>query len=265
MRQRHIACATGAAGIYIDQTGAIAPEICGATGHGHDRDSFGFWNRGTLELLREIKAAGSAVQPGFFIETEGSSDLYGKYIDRSMGNFRPVEEDRCFSRLFRYTVPWFKGNLGTVDPSDAGGMEGVRALLERTLLLGETFRFAINTNFDGAAPKTAETARLFKAALTARCALAAYYDDGLFMDDQGLKVDGGTGVWFSASVGTLVAIQADQNKAGFSLAGVKNANPARARNLDWQTGTRKPVVCKQQSGTITVSRLSKGLNLVVIP
>lgn len=239
----------GAKGIYIDQPGAIAPEICAALGHGHDTDSFGMWNRAYLELMKEIKETGNAIAPGFFLEIEGSSDLYGKYVDRSLGNFNQVLPERSYSRMLRYTAPWILTDIGIPSLSDPAAME---KHIEDSLLLGAIFRTTTN---DDPSLMTSPAARLLKAGIAARRRLAPYIDGARFMDDTGLTTTNCEATWFDSPKGLLIAVRASADGASVRL----NAKPgpalSRVTDVDWHTGSSKAA---------DMSKLTKGFHLIVV-
>ncbi len=231
----------GAGGIFIDQVSAIAPEFCSAAGHGHDEDTFGFWNRAYLDLLAEVKATGEALQPGFFIEVEGATDLYAKYVDRFLTHFGaagPLE----YPRLFRYTVPWSRTDCGQY-PLDDGA--AVRANIEQTLLLGCTFRVSGGKTSGDWSPDdpvfTSEGMRLMKAAVAARRLLVPYIDEGSFLDDVGLSSEGcEEATWFSGSQGLLLVAKVTSGEG-------------RLR------GQRPTATCCQARPLIWIGRLASGI------
>ncbi len=260
----------GAAGIYIDQLAAIAPELCSAVGHGHDNDTFGFWNRACLRLLRQIRAEGEKNHRGFFIEAEGAADLYAKYVDRFLCNFRmPDPQSTIWPRLFRYTVPWARFDVGNCGYEDA---EKMKKHVENTLLLGGIFRAAggMATGPDNPAdPRLkSESARLLKAGIRTRRRLAPFIDAGRFMDDVGLKTTGcSAAAWFGGENGVFIAANVAHGGAATVLltAGRDDLDPAAATAIDWQTGRSRPVRMGMTNSVLSVTGLTAGFNLVIVP
>ena len=257
----------GARGVFIDQVAAMHPELCAASGHGHDEDSFGLWNRAYLRLLEQVQQAGDALEPGFFIEAEGAADLYAKYINRYLCHFGPRDpESRRWPTLLRYTVPWARfdeGNFGYGDPAT------MTAHVERTLRLGCVFRAGggVPTGDDDPDdPRLSGPAmKLLKAGIAARRRLAPFIDGGTFRDDVGLRSEGCAEVtWFDSPVGVLIAAQATETKARVTLSLGEGRGFSQARRLQWQTGKETPVGFALDGSELVVRDLSEGLNLVLV-
>jgi len=259
----------GAGGIYVDQIAAIRPELCSAAGHGHDTDSFGFWNRASLRLLRRIRREGEKNQPGFFIEAEGATDLYAKYIDRYLCNFKmPDPKSTSWPRLFRYTVPWARFDVGNCGYQDADKM---KRHVEETLLLGCIFRASGGTA-TGPEPRNdprlrSDAVQLLKAAIQTRRRLGPFIDKGRFMDDVGLKTTGcSKAAWFDGENGVLIAVKASGGDATVGLTTDReDLNVRSAAAIDWQTGRKRRARTSMTNSVVSVTGLEAGFNLVVIP
>ena len=217
--------------------------------------------------MAEVKATGEALQPGFFIEVEGATDLYAKYVDRFLTHFGaagPLE----YPRLFRYTVPWSRTDCGQY-PLDDGA--AVRANIEHTLLLGCTFRVSGGKTSGDWSPDdpvfNSEGMRLMKAAIAARRFLIPYIDEGSFLDDVGLSSEGcEEATWFSGSQGLLLVakVTSGEGSLRISLAN-RDLLPGKALDLDWQTGEWRPVSCAFTERELEVKGLAPGLHLITIP
>ncbi len=256
----------GAAGIYLDQTAAIAPELCSALGHGHDDDSFGLWNRAYLRLLAETQRAGETIAPGFLMEAEGASDLYARYFDRYLCNFGPnaYPPPSC-PRLLRYTIPWARFDCGQQGYDDATAMT---AHIQRTLLLGGIFRATGGAATGAEAPApTTEAAGLLRAGIRTRRTLAPFMDAGRYMDEVGLRSEGCSAArWFDGGPnGTLVVALAEGPGARVHLHTGRRSQTRAAWSLDWRTGARSSAHANAVAGEVSVGGLAPGLNLVVIP
>ena len=270
----------GACGIYLDQTSAIAPELCAATGHGHDDDSFGLWNRAYLRLLEETQRAGEAALtpsprvergpggevPGFFMEDEGASDLYAKYMDRFLCRFGPeTYPPPNFPRLFRYAVPWARFDCGQMGFDDAAAM---RAHVEKTLLLGGIFRVSGGAASGAQAPPpTTEAARLLRAGVQARRKLVPFMDAGRYMDDVGLTTEGCSAArWFDGGAnGMLVVANADRADASVVLKTTARLQTESAQRLDWASGVMSPCRVHRTADGIVAEGLAQGMNVIIIP
>jgi hypothetical protein len=256
----------GARGIYLDQTSAIAPELCAASGHGHDHDSFGLWNRAYLQLLQETQRAGEAISPGFFMEAEGASDLYAKYMDRYLCNFGPTSyPPPSFPRLLRYTVPWARFDCGQVGLDDAAAMT---AHIERTLLLGGIFRVGggAATGPEAPAPKT-EATHLLREAIHTRRTLTPFMEVGRFMDDAGLTTEGcSAATWFDGGAkGVLIVVRAEGADAHVVLRPGRKLRVQAAQRLDWATGIASPAHVEAAPQGIRIDAFTPGFNLILIP
>ena len=256
----------GAGGIYLDQTSAIAPELCAAAGHSHDTDSFGLWNRAYLRLLEETQRTGEALSPGFFMEAEGASDLYAKYVDRFLCRFGPeTYAPPNFPRLFRYTVPWARFDCGQVGCDDAAVM---RAHVEKTLLLGGIFRTSGGAATGAEAPPPAtEAAGLLRAGVQTRRKLVPFIDAGRYMDDVGLRTEGcASARWFDGGAnGILIVANAEKVDASVSLRTAATLLVQSAHTLNWATGATAPCRVQRTPEGVTVAGLAPGLNIVIIP
>jgi hypothetical protein len=256
----------GAGGIYLDQTAAIAPELCSATGHGHDDDSFGLWNRAYLRLLQEVQQVGESISPGFFMEAEGAGDLYARYMDRFLCNFGPtVHPPPSFPRLLRYAVPWARFDCGQQGYDDAAAMA---AHVQRTLLLGGIFRTTGGAATGPEAPPPAtEAAKLLRAGIVMRRKLAPFIDSGRYMDDVGMRAEGcACARWFDGGEnGVLVVVDTLEDGARVSLRVSRRLRLGEARRLDWQTGAASPAKARMDQQGISVEGLVKGFSLIEIP
>ncbi len=256
----------GASGIFMDQVAAMHPELCAASGHGHDSESFGLWNRAYLRLLAETKQAGQAIRKGFFIEVEGASDLYARHVDRFLCSFGPPPA-RGFPRLLRYTVPWARTDAGQF------GLEEVAPItehIERTLLLGCIFRVSgggPTGDDDPDDPRLkGEAARLLRSAIGVRRALSDFIDRGRYMDDVGLESDGcDEARWFDSRRGGFIAARAERGGAEVRLDCTRNLALSAARRVDWRSGTSAPIIVRRQDHTLVAEDLPAGLSLVVVP
>jgi len=256
----------GAGGVFVDQVAAIHPELCSAQGHGHDDDSFGMWNRAYLRLLEETKDAGEALAPGFFIETEGASDLYARYVDRYLCHFGKAPE-RGFPRMLKYTAPWVRtdqGQVGLDDPAE------LTRHIERTLLLGGVFRVSGGGPTGEDKPDdprlTGEGTRLLGAAVRARRALVDFMDGGRYRDDVGLTAAACREArWFEGGAGVLIVAAAEKPGASVEVRATRGLDRARAYSLDWRTGAASDASVTQVGESVRAESLGEGLNLVVVP
>ncbi len=256
----------GARGIYMDQLAAMYPELCSAKGHGHDNDSFGFWNRAALALVRLVKDTGREIEPRFFIEAEGAADLYARYVDRFFCYCGRMPK-LAYPELLHYTVPWVRADVGFPPLRDPA--ETLR-LIQRVFLVGAIFRLAgggPTGPFDPQAPVfTGDAARLLKAAIRARRRLRPLFDGGRYMDDVGIQARGCSDArWFHSSRGVLIVAVADSDGAEVTLAGPPPVDVGRAWALDWLSGKRRPAAVARVRGALRVTKLSKGINLLIIP
>lgn len=256
----------GAKGIYIDQPGAIQPEFCSATGHGHDNDSFGLWNRAYLELMREVKETGDKIAPGFFIEIEGSADLYGKYCDRSLGNFNLREVPGSFSKMLRYTAPWLMTDYGIPSLTDAPAM---KEFIEDSFLLGGTFRVMIPNEIDNSLLET-EAAGMMKSAIAIRRKLSPYIDYGRFLDNLGVTADGCDTARFDSDAGQLVVIRVKQpvDRVTLSQSADSKIKPLLIKDAvvtNWQTQESKSISITRLGSKIVIKDQKPGFYLITIP
>jgi hypothetical protein len=253
----------GAGGMFVDQPGAIHPEVCTATGHGHDRDSWGLWNRAYLELMQEVRAAGDAVHPGFFLEIEGAADLYARDCARSLGAFGPTLSGPAFPALLKYTVPWLMADQGTVSMTTADD-ESLADIVARTFLHGGSFRIGFPHNFAPSQIHEDGIAAL-ASAVAVRRRLAAVMDAGRFLHGQGLDVSGGEATWFSAGARVVVVVRVTAETGSVRLPPDLCTSPFEVTDLSWRDGTDEPVAVEVDDyGRRVISGLSEGLHLLVV-
>jgi hypothetical protein len=257
----------GACGMFLDQVGAIHPELCAAAGHGHDGESFGLWNRAYLELLKEVQQEGARDYPGFFLEAEGAADRYAQHMDKYLSNFGEPAGPPAYPQMLRYSAPWVRTDDGCIRPTTAAG--SVR-YVERALLLGSIFR--VNGG-QGEGPDdpndpllTGEAMKLLRAGIQTRRDLVPFMDDGRYMHTVGLQTKGcAEAAWFQGPAGVLIVARAGRNGAAVSVGPVEGLDLERAHEVDWRTGREGAVRVHRAAGRLAVTGLGEGYHLVVVP
>lgn len=170
-----------ARGIYLDQLGSATPLPCYNQSHGHEAaDGF---NRGYLELLREISGSLRAERPDAFLMIENCGDIYSPHIFANL-TWNGEHYDEFFD-LYKYTFPEFL-QINMVNPRRIED-RGERARwfyrdVRRAFLLGSIFWTEIGERFG---PEDLDLLAYFRQALQMRIHLGptllgaefAYHDE----------------------------------------------------------------------------------------
>jgi hypothetical protein len=257
----------GAAGMFLDQVGAIHPELCAATGHGHDDDSFGLWNRAYLQLLADVREGARPTCPDFLLEAEGAADRYSLHMDKYLSNFGEPSGPPSYPQMLRYAAPWVRTDDGSTRPGTA--REAVR-YVERALMLGSIFRV------NGAQAEgpddlndpllTCEAMGLLRAGIQTRRELVPFMDEGRYMHTVGLQAKGcAEAAWFSGPAGVLVVVRTRRNGAAVSVSPAGEVDAGRAYEVDWRTGKQAAVVAQRTGGRLTLQSIGQGFTLLIVP
>jgi hypothetical protein len=92
-------------GVQLDQIGAAGSMLCFNPAHGHSTPATA-WGEGYPRMLREMRATCRAVNPRFWMWTEGAWEGAGAYLDASQGGFwQSIPGSVTFPQMYRYTHP----------------------------------------------------------------------------------------------------------------------------------------------------------------
>lgn len=127
-----------ASGIYLDQLGSAEPFPCYDLTHGHI--DIGDFNRGYLQILKELLPRLRSLNPNSFLMIENCGDIYGSYVWGNLTwNGEPYDE---FFNLYKYTFPEYV-QVNMVNPRrDLTGDERLHRFyrdIARAMLLGSVF------------------------------------------------------------------------------------------------------------------------------
>lgn len=172
----------GATGIYLDQLGSAEPFPCYDIEHSHE--NIGEFNRGYLNLIKNLRARMSALNPDTFLMIENCGDIYGSYVWGSLTwNGDPYDE---YFNVFKYTFPEYM-QVNMVNPrTDRSGDERTSTFyrsMERALLLGSVFWLGITYKFGEGDEEIKEYA---EKAINFRKKINPIIKDSTYADDEGI-------------------------------------------------------------------------------
>lgn len=172
----------GATGIYLDQLGSAEPFACYDASHSH-RD-IGEFNKGYLQLIRELIGRLRRINPRAFLMIENCGDIYGRYIWGSLTwNGDPYDE---YFNVFKYTFPEYV-QVNMVNPRSYVPEEERETAfyrdMESATLLGAVFWLGVTCRFTGNEEKFRKYA---EKAIEFRAKLNPFIRDGVYCDDEGI-------------------------------------------------------------------------------
>ena len=169
-------------GIYLDQLASAEPFACYHPEHSHE--DIGEFNRGYLQILKDLLGRLRARDPESYIMTENCGDIYGAY---TWGNltWNGTDYDE-FYNLFRYTFPEFVQvnmcNDRSWEKDDAKREMLFYADVERCILMGNILWIGITSRYLGH-PELQQHFDYLMAATQLRKHIAQQVSDGTYLDD----------------------------------------------------------------------------------
>lgn len=174
-RIRTMVAEYGARGVQIDQIASADAVMCHNPEHGHERPSANFLPGHDL-LLQEVRNAGRALDPDFFVWVEGCHERFAQYYDVSQSG---DEGDGCgLDTPCPVQFPFVYPHLTVTGPASSLNLIGL------TFCQGKAMDFSAGKLFDE------DLTTLLKDFVAVRKALPAYFLRGVFRDSVGLDVAG---------------------------------------------------------------------------
>ncbi len=237
-----------ATGIYLDQLGSAQPWPCFDPEHTHA--SVGEFNRGYLELVRNLLARLRSINPDSFLMIENCGDIYGSYVWGNLTwNGEPYDE---FFNLYKYTFPEYV-QVNMVNPRrDLDGRERAERLhhdLDRALMLGSVFWLGLDKMpyLEDDTREYLDAALRLRARLTPLIRGARYVDmDGVASVSYGLQV----GHWVMADGRDLYIVV----NPGRVADGVVVVSSGRGVNADGGASSRGDCQVPSQACSQAVGR-----------